>query len=358
MRILLIGEYSGLHKELKTALMGLGHQVTLAAAGDFWKNFGADLNLGYGSNIFSYKARQFILPFLNLNKLRGYDVVHLVNFYTIPRIPLLNLFFVKFLKENNGLVTLAGAGDDPFFVKYSEMTMRYSPIPSHEKIDRRGRYYMRSERHISVMREFMEYVDGIIPIMYEYYSTFCAAGFSGKTSTPLPIPISCDGIETKIAGTSNKITFFHGLNRPGFKGTHIVEKCFSELMAKYPSDVKCVIAGRLPFNEYMGLLSKVDISVDQLYSYSLAMNALYSMAQGKVVVGGAEPESSILYDGELPPVYNAIPDLKSLMGVFEKILDERSNLGIIGAASRDFVATKHAPASVARKYLSYWSGLL
>ncbi|MBC7488939.1 MAG: glycosyltransferase [Glaciimonas sp.] len=355
MKILLIGEYSGLHKELKGALIEMGHQVTLAAANDFWKNFDSDINLGHGSNIYSYKARQIFLPLLNLKHLQGYDVVHLVNFYIIPRFPLLNLLLIKFLKRNNGVVTLSGAGDDPFFVKYSDKTMRYSPIPSHEKFDRGGRYYMRSERHLKIMHEYLDNVDGVIPIMYEYYSTFCAAGYAVKTSVPIPIPINCDQIKFQKNVFLNKITFFHGLNRPGFKGTHIIEKCFSELMRKYPSDVECIIAGKLPFSKYMEVLSKVNVSVDQVYSYSLGMNALYSMAQGKVVVGGAEPESSILYEGELPPVYNALPGHESLMGVFEKILDERKDLNHISIASRDFVAAKHAPALSAAKYINYWN---
>lgn len=358
MKILLIGEYSGFHKELKGALIESGHQVTLAAASDFWKKFDSDINLGYGSNIYSYKARQFFLPFFNLKKMQGYDIVHLVNFYIIPRSPLLNLFLIKFLKKNNGLVTLSGAGDDPFFVKYSEKTMRYNPIPTHEKFDRGGRYYMRGERHLKAMHEYLDSVDGVIPIMYEYYSTFCAAGYAAKTSVPLPIPINCDRIKFQKNEFFNKTTFFHGLNRPGFKGTHIVEKCFSELVRKYPSDVSCIIAGKLPFDKYMEVLSRVNVSVDQIYSYSLGMNALYSMAQGKVVVGGAEPESSILYNGELPPVYNALPDYRSLMEVFEKILDERKKLEQISVASREFVVEKHAPNLVALKYINFWKHIL
>ena len=100
MKILLLGEYSGLNKELKAALQVHGHDVTLAAASDFWKKFEADISLGHGSTILSYKFRQFALPFLKLKKLTGFDVVHVINFYVIPRSPLLNLFLVKFLKEN------------------------------------------------------------------------------------------------------------------------------------------------------------------------------------------------------------------------------------------------------------------
>ncbi|MDG9883151.1 hypothetical protein N7650_09920 [Pseudomonas sp. GD04058] len=359
MKILLIGEYSGLHKELKGALTALGHEVTLAAASDFWKKFEADINLGYGSNIYSYKARQLILPFLKMKVFRGYDVVHLVNFYVFPRLPYLNLLFVKYLKRHNKVVTLSGSGDDPFFVKYSEDTMRYSPIPWHEKYDRNKPYYMRSKAHLKAMHDYMQCVDGVIPIMFEYYSTFCAAGYEEKTSQPIPIPISVDRIPfSENREADGKLVFFHGLNRRGFKGTFLVEKAFDSLQSKYPNDVECFIKGHMPFEQYMALLSKVNVSVDQVFSYSLAMNALYSMSQGKVVAGGAEPESSILYGGELPPVYNLPGEQAGLDQTLEKILDERESIGERSIASREFVVKHHSPVKVAEAYLNYWSRFL
>lgn len=359
MKILLIGEYSGLHKELKGALKALGHDVTLAAASDFWKKFDADINLGYGSNIYTYKARQLILPFLKMKDFKGYDVVHLINFYIFPRLPYLNLLFVRFLKRYNKVVTLSGAGDDPFFVKYSEDTMRYSPIPWHEKYDRKEPYYMRGTHHLKAMHSYMECIDGVIPIMYEYYSTFCAAGYSHKVCQPIPIPISVDKISYAENRESNgKLVLFHGLNRRGFKGTFLVEKSFDYLQGKYPSDVECFIKGHMPFDKYMELLSKVNVSVDQVFSYSLAMNALYSMAQGKVVAGGAEPESAILYGGELPPVYNLPADQQGLNQVLERILDERQGIAERSFASREFVVKHHSPLKVAEAYINYWSNFL
>lgn len=356
MKILLLGEYSGFHSELKNALTQLGHSVTLAAANDFWKKIPVDIDLGSGSNIFEYKLKQLFLPLLRINRLSGFDVVHIINFYIIPRIPLINLHLVKRLREHNGLVTLAGAGDDPFFVRYSEETMRYSPIPHHELHDRKRPYYMRGKHHLDAMHNYMEYVDGVIPIMYEYYSTFRAAGYSDKTSTPFPIPIK-PNILNQRGRTTKKIVFFHGLNRPGFKGTHIISRCFDTLSSKYPNDVECFIRGHMPFKEYIELITQTDVSVDQVYSYSLAMNALYSMLQGKIVVGGVEPESSILYGGSLPPAFNALPDTNELMSTFERILDLRLQLADISHSARNFVLENHNPSNVAKRYIEYWTSL-
>lgn len=358
MKILLLGEFSGFHKELKNALQLQGHDVTVAAANDFWKKIDVDINLGSGSNLISYKLRQLIYPFMKFHKLIGYDVVHLINFYIIPRSPLLNILFLKLLKQNNGVVTLSGAGDDPFFVNFSEDTLRYSPIVAHEKYHGMKRYYMRSKYHLKRMHEFVSQIDAVIPIMFEYYSTFCHAGYTDLTTKPIPIPINAakfSGVENKI---DKKLFFFHGLNRPGFKGTPIIEKCFNTLKKRYPNDVECLIAGHVPFNEYMSLISKVNVSVDQLYSYSLAMNALYSMAQGKIVVGGAEPESSILYEGQLPPVFNAIPEEAKLINVLETVLEKKGSLEEDSQLSRDFVIKYHDPTRVASMYLNIWNSLI
>jgi|GEM_PF-708373 len=359
MKVLLIGEYSGLHTELKNALSQAGCEVKLAAATDFWKKIDtADINLGYGSNILTYNLRRFLFPLLKLKQFTGYDVVHLVNFYTLPLSPNLNKYFIKFLKRNNNIVTLSGAGDDPFFVKYSENTMRYSPIPSHEKIDRGREYYMRRQIHLLNMEEASEIVDGIIPIMFEYYSTFSAAGYKHKTTTPIPIPIDIEKIKfTESKFNDGRITFFHGLNRPGFKGTFLIEECFKRLEEKYPSQVKCIIDGRMTFEKYMKFIQRINIAVDQVYSYSLAMNALYSMAQGKIVAGGLEKESSILYQGRIPPGYNLVPNVKSMMKTFENIIEDRENLIEKSYASRSFIAKYHQPAYVAQEYIRYWKSL-
>ena len=45
MKILLLGEYSGIHKNLKEGLVELGHDCVVASAGDNWKKISTDINL-------------------------------------------------------------------------------------------------------------------------------------------------------------------------------------------------------------------------------------------------------------------------------------------------------------------------
>ena len=45
MKVLLIGEYSNLHNNLKKGLIDLGHEVTLVSFGDGFKDFSSDIRL-------------------------------------------------------------------------------------------------------------------------------------------------------------------------------------------------------------------------------------------------------------------------------------------------------------------------
>ena len=78
MKILLLGEYSNVHATLGKALIQLGHQVTLISNGDFWKNYPRDIDLSRTPGRWGgicYTARLLTL----LPRLRGYDVVQLIN---------------------------------------------------------------------------------------------------------------------------------------------------------------------------------------------------------------------------------------------------------------------------------------
>ena len=86
-----------------------------------------------------------------------------------------------------------------------------------------------------------------------------------------------------------QIHVFHGLSRYGFKGTYHVEKAFAALSEEKQAEVLCLIQGKMPYSEYIELINKQHIIVDQTSSYSNGVNGIMAMAMGKVVLGGAEP---------------------------------------------------------------------
>ena len=79
MKILLFGEYSNVHWTLAEGLRRLGHKVTVVSDGDVWKDYPRDIDLRRRSfgvlDTLRYAADiARVLP-----KLKGYDVVQLIN---------------------------------------------------------------------------------------------------------------------------------------------------------------------------------------------------------------------------------------------------------------------------------------
>ena len=137
MRILLIGEYSGLHNALKAGLSQLGHQVTLLGDGDAFKKYPVDLDISprffSSSNAFLIPFRKAFLKIFSADpaalesgfrffslkkKLKGYDVVQLINENALDTIPGWEQKAVKFLSRHNKKLFLLSCGDDFYNVSY------------------------------------------------------------------------------------------------------------------------------------------------------------------------------------------------------------------------------------------------
>ena len=78
MRILLLGEYSNMHATLARAFKALGHEVTVASNGDFWKNYPRDIDLARRPGKLGGITLMAKI-YSQLPRWRNYDVVQLIN---------------------------------------------------------------------------------------------------------------------------------------------------------------------------------------------------------------------------------------------------------------------------------------
>ena len=132
---------------------------------------------------------------------------------------------------------------------------------------------------------------------------------------PFPIDVKHAPVITDFAKVAfppeRPVRFFVGVqrSRSSYKGTDIMLRALRRLEAERPDEVQVVAVENLPFDEYKRAMLSCDVLLDQLYSYTPAMNALQAMAQGLVVVGGGEPESyDLLGCADLRPIVNVLPD--------------------------------------------------
>lgn len=356
MKILLLGEFSGVHANLARGLRFLGNEVLLAADGDGYRNFETDIVINTNSFNLKTLGSDFMNPIRQVEKFKGYDVVQLISpFIFNKKIPFYNNIFLRYLKKHNKRIFLISAGCGH---RYNEgnKSLEYSPCSGCLKIDKRDGACPYLKPYTKYIANDVEYfVDGIIPLAYEYHYAYLN---EPKNNDIISYPIDIDKMayqENKLI--NNTVNFFHGLNesRVGFKGTHLIREAMQNVKARYPSDLEITFAGNLSFQEYTSLLSKTNVVIDQSSSYCLAMNALNSMAMGKVVMGGAEPVAYEYLGKDIKiPAFNILPEVKDIENKMIQIIDRKNELSEMGLASRKFVEHYFDYKQVAAQFLKTW----
>jgi hypothetical protein len=359
MRVLLVGEYSGVHLALAKGLRTLGHDVTVVSGGDGWKGFASDFSLNSSlSGILGKIDRNIVRPVVTMGRafVARYDVVQfMAPVALLPgrgRVPLNRAFYLSLMRASKRSFLLA-AGDDALTYQAGPRRMRYTPWPDHLSIDLEGTSSIWSDPDIERWnRELGHRVSGVIPVMYDYAVGY--EGFATKRPT-IPLPIDVDAVTFQPNIVGKRLVVYHGVTRAGFKGSRHVIEGFDRLARKYPSDIEPIIADRMPIHEYLKVLERTNVVVDQVNSYSYGMNALYAMSLGKVVLSGCEPECVQELGFRSCPVVNVTPDADDVVQKIENLLDQRGNVEHLGRAARTFVEENHRHDKIAQRYLETWA---
>ena len=348
MKILLLGEYSALHQNLKEGLQELGHEAVVASNRDGFKRISVDISLDSELPSIFGKLERKLKPLLSLNKMKGFDVAQLMNPFIFHPKYFPSRFFYQKIKYHNNKFFMLAAGNDAYFSHYARQKLEYSAPDELIK----GYPNYKSQSDLDFNQWMIEKVRGVIPIMYEYEVGYDSVPNRLPT---IPIPINIEKIPYEENKVRKKLVVFHGLNRYEFKGTRHVEEAFEVLARKYPNDLELVIDGKMPLNDYLAVMKRTNVVIDQMYSYSCGMNAIYALAMGKVVLGGAEPESLISLGVDSTPVINLKPNAQSIIEKVEQLLEKRNQFEQLGYESRKFAEEVHDYKKVAQQYINTWS---
>ena len=362
MKILLIGEYSNVHATLAEGLRSLGHQVTVLSDGDGWKNYPRDIDVSRTSGKFggvSLMAKLYTL----LPRLRGYDVVQLINpmFFELKAERL--FFFYNYLRKHNKKVFLGGYGMDWYWVHTCtfDKPLRYSDFNfgSEARTDAEAVRYQQDWMG-TAKEQLNKYIandcDGIITGLYEYWVCYHAA-FSDKT-TYIPYPIRMPESCLTERASKSKVVLFIGINRErsAYKGTDIMLKAAKDLQTRYAHRMKLNIAESVPFNEYQRMMEGSDAILDQLYAYTPSMNPLLAMSKGIICVGGGEPENyEIIHETELRPIINVEPTYESVYHELEQLVLHPERIPELKRQSVEYIKKHHDFIKVAMQYIDFWN---
>jgi len=364
MKILLFGEFSGLFTCLKRGLDELGHDVFFVSDGNGYKDYPADFRYdSHKSNNFGRFRAPYNYFNLQLHRkmLRGYDVVYLMDPNLISRHVNYNAPIYRYILKHNKKVFLCGAGDTAIMTDYWYGTNeKYHGYIEGMLLRARRKNGITLLNNAIVKQweeELMDSVCGYIPIWYEYAQPFRSYKALMRA---IRIPIPFKDFEYKTNVVKEKIVFFHGLStRPEAKGTPYIQEAFKRMEGKYGNVAEFYCAGGLPFNEYMKLISRVNVILDDANSYSIAMNGLFSLAKGKIVMGGAEPEGNRELGIEgVNPVFNLKPDVDQICSQIEYIIKNKDKIEQWGLEGRQFVEKYHNYLDIAKEYETIFKNAL
>ena len=371
MKILLLGDYSNVHATLAEGLRTLGHEVTLASDGDGWKAYARDVDLKrYGMNwrstmVFLWRLWRAFRHF------KGYDVVQLINPVFLPLRAERMRPFYRWLRRHNRCVFLGAFGMDRYWVKAGLdcQTFRYSDFNLGSQVRQRAdndiwiAEWLHGEKG-RLNTYIAQDCDGIVAGLYEYDASYRKEFADKLRFIPFPIdvrraPLIADFDKTDFP-PERPVRFFVGVqrDRSSYKGTDVMLRALRRLEAERPDEVQVVKVENVPFEEYKKAMLSCDVLLDQLYSYTPAMNALQAMAQGLVVVSGGEPESyEILGCTDIHPIVNVLPNEADVYEQLRALVDHKARLPQLSHESRLYIERYHDHLKVAQAYLDFWQSV-
>ena len=361
MKILLLGELSGVHQELSRALRSAGDNVTIGHSRMANPDFESDIPFfrpppGPMSHV--ARARSVASQLFNAPRLTGFDIVQLITpkFFDWR----LHRAMLGYLERNNRrLVLINTSCTSDYHRRVAELT--YSPCAQCKQFDLKSEnclYNRDDERRAEVIA--FAAADAIVATHYEYGYALQDTGFADKlvaiglpidTKVHRPAPLPADG----------PIRIWYGETRFGFKGGGFIKPALDRLAAgPLKERVEVVQTGRLAFDDYLKFLDTVHIVIDQASSYGAGMNAYYALARGRVTLSGAEPESMDFYG--IPqaenPMINIRPDADMIHDTLASMVEDRAVLEQIGRSSSAFVERYHSAEVIAGQYLALYRKLL
>ncbi len=355
-----------MHWTLAQGLRTLGHDVTVISDGDDWKAYPRDISLRRKSTGMTDTLAYLVRLVSLLPKMKGYDVVQLINPVFLSLCPERIYPFYRYIRKHNKKVVIGAFGMDYYWVKtgLDGHTFRYSDfniggsIRVNSDNDLFIREWLQGEKG-RLNRYIAEDCDGIVSGLYEYDACYRPV-FPEKTRF-IPFPINLSEVTPRLPRPdTDRVRFFIGIQRTrnAYKGTDIMYKALVRLAGNYPHRMEIIKAESVPYDEYQRMMEGCDVILDQLYSYTPAMNALLAMAKGLVVVGGGEEENyTILHETELRPIVNVTPSEEDVYAQLEKLLLAPEELKRRSSQSRLYICKHHDHLKVAAQYIEYWNSI-
>lgn len=375
MKILLVGEYSNLHRSLKEGLDKLGHETNVLGLKDGFKEINVTIEVkDYFNNWILKKLKNAFLRLFNIDlhsisikkqlknsqtKLTGYDVVQFINESSFNCNPKTEIEIFNLIKQQNKKLFLLSCGDDFLSNTYNLNKKRYSILTPELFINKKPSTNSYSFKYLTTpYKKLHNYIfnniNGVIASDIDYHLPLLDhSKYLGLVANP----INTIKLKFKPLKIEDKIIIFHGINTENYykKGNDIFEEALQLISKNHKDMVKIITTRNLPYNKYIEIYNSCHIMLDQVYAFDQGFNALEAMAKGKVVFTGAEKEWLDYYNLEEDTVaINALPNARKIADKIEWLISNPEEIIKISKNARSFIEEHHHYENVAKKYLEIW----
>ena len=354
MKVLLVGEASGVHRNLKKGLLAHGVRAEIGMP-TAWPQY------PYHDFLFAPNwegalggiARN-VAPFAKIASMPRFDVINFSNTITSVGGKFSKYLDLPLMRRKGRVLSYYAVGCDEIGLVRHNAELPYRPcatcLASGEQLGRDcekvfNPIYAKSRERVRRNFDFgassmMEYSHNA-----DLFPTFSA----------IRLPIDIEPIAFHPATNQRRTRIIHTPTRRGFKGTDQVLRAINQL-GLLRDDFEFRVIEGLSYRAYLEAIRDADIVVDQIYSQSAGMNALELMAAGKIVLTGAtELGRKYYHDESASPAFNASPDPAVLAKTLSSILDRKPKFSTLAVRGRRFVEQWHDPALIAGQFISGWN---
>lgn len=362
MKILFVGDYSGFHAHLAAELRRRGHQCTVVSDGSTFMDTERDITLhrepGFAGSVkYLYRVCRV------MERLRGYDMVQLINAHYLHLRPGRLSYFLNALKRNNGHVFLSHCSTDYYYAKamlagnvleYSEYGFDGRPteftLHRSDTIDQ----WLLPVNKVWADTVYEE-VDGAVSALYEYHKVW--EPIFGDRMDYIGIGVDTRELEYRPLPADGPLRVLVALKPDTVynKGIYLLRKELQKVRERHPDKIELLEAKGMSLAEYLRMVDRCHVVADQIYSYTPATNALQSMALGKVVIsGGEEDYYRFIGEEKLRPIINIDPRHDNFADYLEPLLLDRAALQRRSLEGRQLVEKHNDIRLVADRLLAAW----
>jgi hypothetical protein len=344
MRVLLLGEFSGVHNNLKLGLEFYDHHVFLCANGDGFKNLNYDFKLEkYDKSKSFYRIRNVINLYRNINLFIKYDLVQFISPNVFP-VYLKFSGFSLIIKLFNKKMSYYICGTDPTYLK-SKNNFDYFPFDENSSEIPKYRFY-----HIIFHNIFIRNMDFLIPSMYSYY-----IGYKDHAKINKMIPLPSFNSSAYSVKTKTKTKILFGITREEFKGAKFILQALKRIEKVYKDSISIEIVKQIEFKDYVRKIEESDILIDQCKFYEYGMNAIYALELGKIVLSGNNTDIHPYNNFFNCPIIHIKPNADFIFKKIDKIL-KKDSIGLekLKLKGPNYVKNIHDYKEVSKLFLNVW----